>query len=194
LFWTWRSRRRLGRHGVPADVRQLIRAMAEANPLWGAPRIHGEPLKLGIGVSQTTVAKYMPRHRRPPSQTWRTFLANHLNQIAAADVFVVPTVTCPDWHSSRPSRTQRHEEPDGELRRNNDPAIPPVASPGRCRRLQDQSGWRMELSIATTVIVGGQRTTAATRATLSLPWIAGRCRCPFLVNPHSRPTWSTCLS
>jgi len=93
LFWTWRSRRRLGRPGVPADVRQLIRAMAEANPLWGAPRIHGELLKLGIGVSQATVAKYMPRHRRPPSQTWRTFLANHVNQIAAADFFVVPTVT-----------------------------------------------------------------------------------------------------
>ena len=67
--------------------------MAEANPLWGAPRIHGELLKLGIGVSQATVAKYMPRHRRPPSQTWRTFLANHVNQIAAADFFVVPTVT-----------------------------------------------------------------------------------------------------
>ena len=93
LFWTWRSRRCLGRPGVPADVRQLIRIMAEANPLWGAPRIHGELLKLGIGVSQATVAKYMPRHRRPPSQTWRTFLANHVTQIAAADFFVVPTVT-----------------------------------------------------------------------------------------------------
>ena len=93
LFWTWRSRRRLGRPGVPANVRQLIRTMAEANPLWGAPRIHGELLKLGIGVSQATVPKYMPRHRRPPSQTWRTFLANHVTQIAAADFFVVPTVT-----------------------------------------------------------------------------------------------------
>ena len=67
--------------------------MAEANPLWGAPRIHGELLKLGIDVSQATVAKYMPRHRRPPSQTWRTFLANHVDQIVAADFFVVPTVT-----------------------------------------------------------------------------------------------------
>ena len=93
LFWTWRSRRRLGRPGVPADVRQLIRTMAAANPLWGAPRIHGELLKLGIGVSQATVAKYMPRHHRPPSQTWRTFLANHVHQIAATDFFVVPTVT-----------------------------------------------------------------------------------------------------
>ena len=68
--------------------------MAEANPLWGAPRIHGELLKLGIDVSQATVAKYLPRHRRPPSQTWRTFLATHVGQIAAADFFVVPTATC----------------------------------------------------------------------------------------------------
>ena len=93
LFWTWKSRRRLGRPVIPPDVRLLIRTMAEANPLWGAPRIHGELLKLGIDVSQATVAKYMPRHRRPPSQTWRTFLANHVGQIAAADFFVVPTVT-----------------------------------------------------------------------------------------------------
>lgn len=67
--------------------------MADANPLWGAPRIHGERLKRGIAISQATVAKYMPRRRRPPSQTWRTFLANHVDQIAAADFFVVPTVT-----------------------------------------------------------------------------------------------------
>jgi putative transposase len=60
LFWTWKSRRRLGRPGVPLDIRQLIRAMAEANPLWGAPRLHGELLKLGINVAQATVAKYMP--------------------------------------------------------------------------------------------------------------------------------------
>jgi transposase InsO family protein len=67
--------------------------MSTANPLWGAPRIHGELLKLGIAVSQSTVAKYMRRHRRPPSQTWRTFLTNHASQIMAADLFVVPTVT-----------------------------------------------------------------------------------------------------
>ena len=65
--------------------------MAEANPLWGAPRIHGELLKLGIDVSQASVGTYLPRHRRPPSQTWRTFLANHGGQIMAADFFVVPT-------------------------------------------------------------------------------------------------------
>jgi hypothetical protein len=67
--------------------------MSEANPLWGAPRIHGEFLKLGVAVSQATVATYMVRHRRPPSQTWRTFLANHMSQIVAADSFVVPTAT-----------------------------------------------------------------------------------------------------
>jgi putative transposase len=67
--------------------------MAEANPRWGAPRIHGELLKLGIDVSQATVAKYMGRNRRPPSQTWRTFLSNHVGQIVAADFFIVPTVT-----------------------------------------------------------------------------------------------------
>src|SRR5260221_9937825 len=93
LFWTWKSRRRLGRPAVSPDVRRLIRTMAEANRLWGAPRIHGELLKLGIAVSQATVAKYMPRHRRPPSQTWRTFLTNHVGQITAADFFVVPTAT-----------------------------------------------------------------------------------------------------
>ncbi|HEX7139411.1 MAG TPA: integrase core domain-containing protein [Vicinamibacterales bacterium] len=68
--------------------------MADASPLWGAPRIHGELLKLGIAISQATVAKYMPRRRRPPSQTWRTFLTNHIHQIVAADFFVVPTATC----------------------------------------------------------------------------------------------------
>jgi hypothetical protein len=78
LFWTWKSRRRLGRPVIPPDVRLLNRSMAEANPLWGGPRIHGELLKLGIDVSQATVAKYMPRHRRPPSQTWRTFLTNQV--------------------------------------------------------------------------------------------------------------------
>ena len=92
-YWTWKSRRRPGRPSVPADVRALIRTMSDANPLWGAPRIHGELRKLGIAVSQSTVAKYMGHRRPPPSQTWRTFLANHVDQIASADFFVVPTVT-----------------------------------------------------------------------------------------------------
>ena len=93
LFWTWKSRHRTGRPAVPHDVRALIRDMSTANPLWGAPRIHGELLKLGISVSQSTVATYMRRHPRPPSQTWRTFLTNHASQIMAADLFVVPTIT-----------------------------------------------------------------------------------------------------
>ena len=93
LFWTWKSQHRLGRPAVSHDVRALIREMSTANPLWGAPRIHGELLKLGIAVSQSTVGKYMRRHPRPPSQTWRTFLTNHASQIMAADFFVVPSVT-----------------------------------------------------------------------------------------------------
>jgi len=88
-----KSRHRTGRPAVSPDVRALIREMSTANPLWGAPRIHGELLKLGLSVSESTVAKYMRRYPRPPSQTWRTFLTNHASQIMAADLFVVPTVT-----------------------------------------------------------------------------------------------------
>src|ERR1700704_3930228 len=91
LYWRWKSRSRGGRPRVPVEIRRLIRQMSLANRLWGAPRIHGELLKLGLEVSQATVAKYMPRRPTPPSQTWRTFLANHVQQIAAADFFVVPT-------------------------------------------------------------------------------------------------------
>jgi putative transposase len=93
LFWRWKSRHRTGRPSVPHDVRALIREMSTANPLWGAPRIHGELRKLGISVNQSTVAAYMRRQPRPPSQPWRTFLANHASQIMAADLFVVPTMT-----------------------------------------------------------------------------------------------------
>src|SRR4030095_5443065 len=93
LFWTWKSRHRTGRPALPPDVRALICDISTANPLWGPPRIHGELLKLGIAVSQSTVAKYMRWHPRPPSQTWRTFLTNHASQIMAADLFVVPTIT-----------------------------------------------------------------------------------------------------
>lgn len=93
LFWTWKSRHRVGRPAVSPDVRALIRTMSQANPLWGTPRIHGELLKLGINVSQASVTKYRARSRRPPSQSWRTFLTNHVEQIMAADFFVVPTAT-----------------------------------------------------------------------------------------------------
>ena len=92
-FWRWKSRRRPGRPKVPLEVRQLIREISLANPLWGAPRIHGELLKLGIDVGQTSVAKYMARHGRPPSQGWRTFLRNHADGIASIDLFVVPTIS-----------------------------------------------------------------------------------------------------
>jgi transposase InsO family protein len=92
-FWRWRSRRRGGRPQVPLEIRRLIRSMSPANPLWGAPRIHGELLKLGIDVGQTSVAKYMARGRRGPSQGWRTFIFNHADGIASIDLFVVPTLS-----------------------------------------------------------------------------------------------------
>jgi putative transposase len=78
---------------VPAEIRDLIQSMSQANPLWGAPRIHGELLKLGIEVAQSTVGKYLRRPRKPPSQTWRTFLTNHMGQMAFIDFFLVPTAT-----------------------------------------------------------------------------------------------------
>jgi len=93
-FWTWKSRRaRVGRPPVGLELVKLVRTMALANPLWGAPRIHGELLKLGIEVSQRTVARLMPRRPKPPSQTWRTFLQNHVADLVSVDFFVVPTAT-----------------------------------------------------------------------------------------------------
>jgi transposase InsO family protein len=91
-YWRWRSRNRIGRPKVSAKLRALIGEMSRANPLWGAPRIHGELLKLGFDVAQSTVGKYMVRRRRPPSQGWKTFLRNHAPHIGAIDMFVVPTV------------------------------------------------------------------------------------------------------
>jgi putative transposase len=94
LYWKWKSRPRWpGRRRVPKEVRDLIRTMSRYNPLWSAPRIHGELLKLGIEISQATVSKYMVRHRKPPSQTWRTFLKNHAKDIVSIDFFTVPTAT-----------------------------------------------------------------------------------------------------
>src|SRR5580704_5287106 len=93
LFWRWKSRSCGGRPKVPLEIRQLIREMSLANPLWGAPRIHGELLKLGIDVGQTSVAKYMARQRKPPSQGWKTFLRNHADGLASMDLFVVPTLS-----------------------------------------------------------------------------------------------------
>jgi transposase InsO family protein len=92
-YWRWKSRPRSGRPMVSAEIRRLIREMSIANPLWGAPRIHGELLKLGIAIGQTSVAKYMVRRRGPPSQGWKTFLRNHADGIVAMDLFVVPTIS-----------------------------------------------------------------------------------------------------
>jgi transposase InsO family protein len=83
----------MGRPAIGRDLRDLIRPMSRANPLWGAPRIHGELLKLGLTVSQATVSKYMVRPQRPPSQAWRTFLKNHAADLIALDFFTVPTAT-----------------------------------------------------------------------------------------------------
>jgi transposase InsO family protein len=93
LFWTWRIHRgKPGRPKVPQEIRDLIRTLSRNNPRWGAPRIHGELLKLGIEITEPTVAKYMVRHRRPPSQTWRTFLENHMKTMVSVNFFTVPTI------------------------------------------------------------------------------------------------------
>ena len=85
-YWTWKSRRRRpGRPGVAPEIRELIRNMSRANPLWGAPRVHGELAKLGISISQAAVSKYMVRHRIPPSHTWRSFLDNHVKDLVSLD-------------------------------------------------------------------------------------------------------------
>jgi putative transposase len=95
LTWRWRSRTlRPGRPKIASEIGDLIRQMSTANPLWGAPRIHGELLKLGIEVSQATVGRYMPRRPKDPSPTWRSFLRNHMTDVAAVDMFVVATATC----------------------------------------------------------------------------------------------------
>jgi transposase InsO family protein len=91
-YWRRKSRCRLGRPLVDKKLRTLIRQMSGENPLWGAPRIHGELLKLGFEVAQSTIAKYMVKRRGPPSQGWKTFLRNQADGIAAIDLFVVPTV------------------------------------------------------------------------------------------------------
>ncbi len=92
LYWRWKSRGKPGRPKIDAEIRRLIRRMSRENATWGSPRIQSELALLGYAVDQSTVAKYMCRHRKPPSQTWRTFLENHAPDIVAIDFFVVPTV------------------------------------------------------------------------------------------------------
>jgi transposase InsO family protein len=93
LFWTWKVRHgRPGRPQVTKETRELIRRMSRENPTWGAPRIHGELLKLGIDIGETSVSKYLVRRRKPPSQTWCTFLDSHLKDLVSIDFFTVPTI------------------------------------------------------------------------------------------------------
>jgi transposase InsO family protein len=93
LFWTWKCRHgQPGRPAVSCEVRRLIRRMSRENPLWGAPKIHGELLKLGIEISESSVSKYLVRPKGPPSQSWKTFLENHVKSLVSADFFTVPTI------------------------------------------------------------------------------------------------------
>ena len=92
-YWRWKSRRRGGRPRIDGEVRELIRRMSRDNPLWGAPRIHAELLMLGIVVAESTVGRYLPRRRQPPSQGWKTFLCNQAAGIASIDLFVVRTIS-----------------------------------------------------------------------------------------------------
>jgi len=93
VFWRWKSRNGAGRPKIDRGLRDLIQRMSRENPLWGASRIHGELLMLGFEVAQSTVSKYMARPSKPPSQTWKTFLQNHTEAIAAIDMCAVPTLT-----------------------------------------------------------------------------------------------------
>ena len=93
IYWTRISQRKCGgRPQASSEVRALIKRMAAANPFWGAPRIHGELLKLGMEISERTVSRLMPKHRKPPSQTWKAFLSNHVQGLVSVDFFTVPTV------------------------------------------------------------------------------------------------------
>jgi hypothetical protein len=122
-YWRWKSRPLGGRPQIDTELRALIRRMNVENPLWGAPRIHGELLKLGFEIAQSSVAKYMVKRRGPPSQGWRTFLRNHAPDIAAMDLFVVPTLGFDLLYAfrhrparpQRPRLDQRHSKSDGEM-------------------------------------------------------------------------------
>ena len=92
-YWRWKSRGQSGRPKIDRKLRDLIRQMSRQNPLWGAPRIHGELLKLGFELAESTVSKYMAKHRGPSSQGWQTFLRNHADAIAGIDLCVVPSLT-----------------------------------------------------------------------------------------------------
>jgi len=92
LYWGWKYSRKSGRPSIHPHIVRLIGQMSEANPLWGAPRVHGELMKIGINAAQSTVEKYMSRRNRPRGQSWKTFLKNHSKDIVAIDFFIVPTI------------------------------------------------------------------------------------------------------
>jgi len=99
LYWRWKSRSALGRPKIPQEQINLIKRMANENPLWGAPRIHGEMLKLGFDISESTVLRYLPKKpKRTTGQHWKTFLKNHSTEIVSLDFFVVPTITFKLFH------------------------------------------------------------------------------------------------
>src|SRR6201989_2536092 len=126
-YWRWKSRPRSGRPKTRLEIRQLIREISLANPLWGAPRIHGELLKLGIDVGQTSVAKYMARGTRPPSQGWKTFLHNHAEPAAAdhhAARLARYTGAVPGWMTaSRASNLRRSPSGSTVTRRRSFPVL-----------------------------------------------------------------------
>jgi putative transposase len=107
MFWTWEIRRgKRGRPAASAEIRGLIRGMSSENPSWGAPRIHGELLKLGINIGETSVSKYLVRSRKPPSQTRRTFLKSHIHSLVSIDFAPSREYGCRScmclsfWHTS----------------------------------------------------------------------------------------------
>ena len=154
-YWRWKSHSLGGRPQIDADLRALIRRMSVDNPLWGAPRIHGELLKLGFEVAQSSVAKYMVKRSWPPSQGWRTFLRNHSPDIAAMDLFVAPTLGFDllylHHRATGPPRSrldQRHTSSDRGLDRTPDhggiplergPALPHPRSRSGLRRCRQAS-------------------------------------------------------
>src|SRR5215510_13882990 len=162
LFWTWKSHHgRPGRPAVPHHLRELIQRMSRENPLWGAPRIHGELLKLGIDVGETSVSKYMGRRRRPPSQTWRTFLNSHLTTTVSVDFFTVPTIRFQVLYVSSGCSTLVSMVQTSHLRKRDDPAtVWPLHWPRHGRVLLQP-----EMRSA-SVIVGDERIQVATQGPL----------------------------
>lgn len=111
-YWTWKSRRRPCRRPIDVEFRRLVRDMASANPFWDAPRIHGELLKLGSDVSERTVSRLMPRRRRPPSQSWRTFLLNHMLVVNERHLRRMLRAYLAYYHRSRTHLSLRKDTPD----------------------------------------------------------------------------------